>query len=527
MKWNLWAICLILPIITLSGCTQIDFQKSDSLTESGMRISNAMYITNFLASEKNNRIEIMFSLMDTNKQYTSSDGIADVRIVNSNGKTVYNGTFNIRKEDFDIYTWTPTGNDFLACKLTIPVANINKSLSSSGTAYMSYRTATGRFGELDSVLFNLPTYTEKEIVALNERAYDESKTIVNKKESNYGIELTVLSAGKFTYRPYFWGDEQTDFRIDLKIKNLMGEKQNFYPLYGAVILADENQYEANLFVSDNTGAIFPGVTVEGYLLFDNFNLTNFTLIIEDQPNYGDIFSFAIDMASETPKISGDSQNTSGSCGREGESCCPNNYCKSSYLTSLTCENGVCVECGGTNQPPCSGFECNYGEVFDNGICVTCGGKGEPCCIGDLECEYGNTCINGECVECGGNNQIPCETNACDYGYELIEGKCKPECGYGEIRVDGSCVECGDVNQPCCDGGECISYPTTTCIDGTCEYCGRKGEICCEGDKCNTGNKCANGKCEPCGSIGEPCCSPDNVYICLIGDCVDDVCVYNY
>jgi len=531
MKWPLWGFVLVIVVLAVSGCTQSNLQyEKDGSSESGIRASNAMYIGNFFATQKGNDIEFMFSLWDSYRQYTTSDGTAHIRIVNSNGMTVYQGTFNTMIEDFNWYTWTLTGEELLACKLNVPMAAINKSFSSAGTAYIEFRTASDKFEELDAAVYDLPTYTEEEAGAFYEEAYDEDKTTVNQMKSDYGLEVTVLSAGRFTHRPYgTWSGETTNFRIDLKVKNLMSEKQSFSPSYGGVIVADGKQYEAELFVSDIDGYIFPGVTVEGYLLFDDISVSDFKFIIEDEPSFGDKFEFDIDLTAEAeaPDSQDDTDSPSGSCGGEGEQCCPNDYCHSSYETSLTCVDGECVKCGGTNQPPCSGFECDYGEVFHNGVCVTCGSKGEPCCSGDIECDFGYTCEDSKCVECGGSNQIPCDNNECDFGYELIDGECIEECDYGEIRVSGSCVECGDANQPCCGDNYCYSYPTTTCIDGTCEYCGREGEICCDGDECNSGYRCVSGTCESCGGIGEQCCSPDNIYICLIGDCIDGVCVYSY
>jgi len=224
------------------------------------------------------------------------------------------------------------------------------------------------------------------------------------------------------------------------------------------------------------------------------------------------------------------------CGKTGNICCDNNDCDYGNI----CISNVCQECGKDNQAPCADG-CSYGYELVGGSCTK-------------ECSYSQIRVNGVCQECGGDNQIPCEDNKCDYGYELINGNCVKECGYSQIRISGTCTDCGGLNEPCCSDNECdygkicknsvcvncgreagqpcctgeykcSSYPTTMCVNDVCEYCGREGEQCCENNKCNSGNICKSDKCESCGGLYEQCCSSDNPYICFIGSCVDDVCIY--
>ncbi len=62
------------------------------------------------------------------------------------------------------------------------------------------------------------------------------------------------------------------------------------------------------------------------------------------------------------------------CGGEGEVCCTNQMCNSSF----SCSRGLCIRCGQTNQPCCSG-NCLGSNICTNGTCVfpsaTGGGTG--------------------------------------------------------------------------------------------------------------------------------------------------------
>ena len=286
MSLGLMAI-LIVSVVLISGCVQtpetttsqqpqINQESSQQQTtpESNLRSSNAAYIGNFMAIADENKIEARFSLMDSSKKYVSADGIGQVRIVNSEGETVYTGSINVKKEDFGMYTLILTGEEFLAYVWEIPLTEIKKSTSSSGTMYLKFKTKNAEFEELDTSIWGLPTYSEEELAQLNEEEFSKSAVNVNKKVSKGSFEVTVTRVGFFT--PLVtWGDKKEYFRVDMEVKNIGSEKEYFSPSGLAILDNQGNQYEREYGGTlDTFSQIYPGVKKSGYILFEKIPKTS-------------------------------------------------------------------------------------------------------------------------------------------------------------------------------------------------------------------------------------------------------------
>lgn len=79
------------------------------------------------------------------------------------------------------------------------------------------------------------------------------------------------------------------------------------------------------------------------------------------------------------------------CGGEGEVCCANQMCSSSF----SCSRGLCIRCGQTNQPCCSG-NCLGSNICTNGTCVFPSGTGGGSATG------GGVATGGGLATGGGN-----------------------------------------------------------------------------------------------------------------------------
>jgi len=134
---------LIISVVFISGCVQEKNPAEAPITqpsetsettpqqttpETVLRSSNADYIGNFITIADENKIEARFSLMDSSKEYVSGDGVGEVKIINSNGETVYTGSTNVKKEDFGTYTLILTGEEFLAYVWEIPIDELKNQL---------------------------------------------------------------------------------------------------------------------------------------------------------------------------------------------------------------------------------------------------------------------------------------------------------------------------------------------------------------------------------------------------------------
>lgn len=275
-------LILTISVVFMSGCVQEKNPAESPITqpsetsettppqmtpETGLRSSNAEYISNFIAIVDENTIEARFSLRDRSKEYVPGDGVGEVRIINSNEETVYTGSTNVKKEDFGTYTLILTGEEFLAYVWEIPIDEIKKSTSSSGTIYLKFRTKNGEFEEISDSVWGIPTYSEEELMQLNDDAFLKTAVAINKKLSKGDFEVTVTRVGFFT--PLVtWGDEREYFRIDMEVKNIGSEKEYFSPSGLAVLDNRGNQYETEYGGTlDTFSQIYPSVKKSGYILF--------------------------------------------------------------------------------------------------------------------------------------------------------------------------------------------------------------------------------------------------------------------
>ena len=283
-------LVLLISVVILSGCTTTQTntptsnnQNADSNVQtesktvdsgSGLRSSNAKFIGNFMATADEKKIEARFSLLDASKKYVTADGTGTVRIVNSDSKEVYVGTVNVKKEDFGTYTLMLTGEDFEAYVWEIPVAQITKSTSSSGTMYLNFKLKDTEFEEMETDIWGLPTYSEDELSQLNEEEFLKSAISVDKKLSKGSFEVTVTKVGLFTPLVTY-GDKETYFRVDMEVKNIGDEKEYFSPSGLAILDNQGNQYESEYGGTlDRFSEIYPNVKKSGYLIFKKIPATS-------------------------------------------------------------------------------------------------------------------------------------------------------------------------------------------------------------------------------------------------------------
>lgn len=104
--------------------------------------------------------------------------------------------------------------------------------------------------------------------------YEEEYNNQNAKTSGEVIkkgnfEITLVKYGFYTHLKYdTWGDEVTDFRVDLKVKNIGSEKDSF-STYDGVIISGSNQYERSFNSKLDSSDIYPRIIKEGYLIFED------------------------------------------------------------------------------------------------------------------------------------------------------------------------------------------------------------------------------------------------------------------
>jgi hypothetical protein len=115
-----------------------------------------------------------------------------------------------------------------------------------------------------------------------------------------------------------------------------------------------------------------------------------------------------------------------------------------------------TSCGGANQQPCNGQDCDPHFVYQTpaDVCVACGADGETACANET-CDAGTVYVQvkDQCVACGANAEPACANEACDAGTVYVS-------------FHDDCETCGGDGQLQCAGGTC-NPGLTAGFDGEC------------------------------------------------------------
>ncbi len=213
--------------------------------------------------------------------------------------------------------------------------------------------------------------------------------------------------------------------------------------------------------------------------------------------------------------------SSGTCGF---------VCNAGFVAS----GGMCVPCGGLDQPVCTGGMCSSGLTNCGGTCRSTASSpahcGMSCTVCALPTNGSATCASGVCgINCNagfnpsGSTCVPCGANgqpACASG---------TACTTGTVNVSGTCRTCGGLDQPACLGGVCTGR--TVNVSGTCRACGaQQGQpACTTGAACDNplaacGGTCRDVRLDPahCGTCNNDCAG----VACSAGSCNNTLCGTN-
>lgn len=337
--------------------------------------------------------------------------------------------------------------------------------------------------------------------------YTEFNKVLTKTEKyDYDTKLKVelVKVGE-----RFLGDTK-DIRVYWEIENVgIKDLLSLHPHQSTIIIADKKQYDSDLFDMDNLnddfkignstgGSLKVGVKASGGVVIRDIPYgENKLRIILEKVMFGD-FEFTVDLKSKqvtTTNTSNNSTSTLTSNSYTNTNSIDNTPSNNVYCGLYEIEkDGVCVDCGGKNEIPCTNNTCQYGFTLENSVCV------KSC--GFMKIKY-----NGSCIDCGGIGEVCCENDYCLTGDCGDNGKCKTSCG-GHLEF-------------CCSGRTC-EQPGDYCSENNlCLSCGDPGAQCCSGNTCNSDLQfCSNNVCETKGSvIGGPCLED----MCFTGECVNETC----
>jgi len=232
------------------------------------------YPTNIKEFSVVNDGEVMrffFFLEDNQGRNVIGDGQANLQIKDSINKTVFAQQFNFTALEFVDYQFALTGKGLgKAFEWRLNQKDIQKGTSKTGTAELTITTLKGDVLKATDSYVQIPSYTEEEIKQLYLEQYNKNAKLSGEVIKKGNFEVTLVKYGFYTHLKYdTFGDEVTDFRVDLKVKNIGSAKESFNK-YDAVILSGTNQYEYSSNSKLESSDIYPGIIKEGYIIFENF-----------------------------------------------------------------------------------------------------------------------------------------------------------------------------------------------------------------------------------------------------------------
>lgn len=231
---------------------------------------NPTNINAFATSDEGEIIRFYFTLEDSSGKNTPGDGKANLQIKDSTSKVVYTQDFDFKASDFVNYEFKLTGKGIgKAYEWRVNKSEIEKGVSESGTADITLTMADLKVLKSTADYVTIPKYSEEEIIELYESAYNKTATVSGEVIKKGNFEVTLAKYGYYTHLEFgSYGDEVTDFRIDLIVKNISSKKDSFY-VYDSALISGSNQYKYSYNSKIDTADIYAGVIKEGYILFED------------------------------------------------------------------------------------------------------------------------------------------------------------------------------------------------------------------------------------------------------------------
>ena len=229
---------------------------------------NPTNINTFDCEDEGEIIRFYFLLEDIDGDSTPGDGQANLQIKDSSDKIVFTQNFSFKSSDFVDYQFKLTGQKIgKAYEWRVDKKDIQKGISDTGTADLTLTVASEKVLKSTVDYVRVPVYSEEEIIEIYDEQYNKNAKINGEVVKKGNFEITLVKYGFYTHLKYdTWGDEVTDFRVDLKVENI-GSEQDSFSTYDAVIISGSNQYEMSFNSKLDSSDIYPEIIKEGYLIF--------------------------------------------------------------------------------------------------------------------------------------------------------------------------------------------------------------------------------------------------------------------
>jgi len=231
-------------------------------------------IKRFWSADEGQLIRFYFFLEDESGHYTTGDGQASVQVHDAAGRLLFTQEFDFKASDFVDYGFELTGARIgKAYEWRVEKEYIHKGVSGLGTgvgtADLTLTMDDGKVLIATNDWVPIPSYTGEETIQMYEEQYNSGARISGEVITEGNFEVTMVKYGFYAHLKYdTWGDEVTDFRVDLRVANIGSEMDSLYTS-SAVVTSGSTQYEMSYGSKLDCSNTNPGITTEGYLLFED------------------------------------------------------------------------------------------------------------------------------------------------------------------------------------------------------------------------------------------------------------------
>lgn len=286
-----------------------DTVSSSNTNQSPQRVVTATSVSRIdrlfvLGSSSENAYQARFTLVDANQAELGEDGDVSFVIVDSANRSLYERNFSVKKNDFQTYQLVLTGQPFLAYVWEFPTSDVRPGIGTFGTAKVTFTSNDGQVFTSTYDAVSIPKLSDEEVKKIYEEEYLKTAKEVGSTVTKGSFQITLVRVGWYEHLAYdTWGDPVTDFRADITIKNI-GPEPEYIPSSFVIIDGNGNQYDSNFRGTITFREIYPGVTVQGYELFEGLGpdtshirlFTKDTIINESTYRLEDIYwEFEVDI----------------------------------------------------------------------------------------------------------------------------------------------------------------------------------------------------------------------------------------
>ncbi len=269
-KRNMLFIIVGLAILLAIFISQTNFIQDLSVdkTTTGTSPGDVVYPENivmFEAVKEGDLIRFYFGFNDM----IGYNGNVKLEIADNVNKSVYNSNFNVKSTDFVDYQFTlygqPTGK---AYEWEISLNSIQKGMSNSGTAYLTFSINDKKY-TVERSFIPIPSYTPNEIIQLYENRYLQSAKNAGQTLTKGSFNVTLVRLGYFIHLQHeTYGGEVTDFRADIKVRNIGNESERLSSSDTALIVGSKQYGYSSGSEFDGYKLLDSGIVKEGYILFE-------------------------------------------------------------------------------------------------------------------------------------------------------------------------------------------------------------------------------------------------------------------